>query len=517
MQRFVSSLLLLWALVVAVTSGLSAQPSSLRTRNEQTLQTLKVEKAAALRILDDPRVSSIDLAERIAELREAVGLTRVSLKTYLTAYPDVCIGLFVDKVKTAKSVVMRVLRVSEQQYAAALKRIPLQTNNKAGAIFRGNFPFIVASLRDMAGLSDKDLTFLFNTYPTIFTLDYRTVISHLNFLRKSMGYSQEQVRLLLLRNCRSALCGKERAAELALYFERELGLSAEQFCVLSVAHPRIFGVSLTKTLRPKIQQLLDEESWGLTRDRLADVIQRAPSVLTTPASTTRKVWRFMREELSLPTADCQTVVRKYPNLLRVNLRSLTPKLCLLAVAEIGLMLVPLQQQEQQPPRTAASLPLSEASRGFHDQARDLFADVAAELLKRAPVALTCSSERIRSRMLALDAHRGVEAVEAASAVGFSVRRATTTSVPQMLSLEQRQQESEQEEQEEQEDHIAVGVAALENLLQGDADLLQRLCNQWRLSKGRSDSFPVSPSVITLSDKKFEEKFAQMRGKKEPSL
>jgi len=499
---------LLWALVVSVASGLSVQPSSLRARNEQTLQSLKVDKAAALRILDDPRVSSIDLAERIAELREAVGLTRVSLKTYLTAYPDVCIGLFVDKVKTAKSVVMRVLRVSEQQYAAALKRIPLQTNNKAGAIFRGNFPFIVASLRDMAGLSDEDLTFLFNTYPTIFTLDYRTVTSHLNFLRKSMGYSQEQVRLLLLRNCRSALCGKERAAELALFFERELSISAEQFCTLSVAHPRIFGVSLAKTLRPKIQQLLDEESWGLTRDRLADVIQRAPSVLTTPASTTRKVWRFMREELGLPTADCQTLVRKYPNLLRVNLRSLTPKLCLLAVAEIDLMLVPLQQLAH--PRTAAPSPSPEAARGFHDLARDLFTEVAAELLKRAPVALTCSSERIHSRMHALDAHRGLEAVEAASAAGFfRVRRATTTSAPQ--------EEQQREEEGDEDDHIAVGVAALENLLQGDTNLLQRLCDKWRLSKGRSDSFPVSPSVITISDQKFEEKLALMRGKKELSL
>jgi hypothetical protein len=294
----------------------------MREENEGILLSLKVDPEIVARILDDPRMSNINLNQRISELREAVGLSRVSLKKYLCAYPDVCIGMFADKVKTAKSVVMRVLKLDEQQYAAGMKRISLQTNNKAGAIFRGNFPFIVDSLREMAGLNQADLTFLFKTYPTIFTLDYKTVASHLAFLRKNIGYSQEQLRLLLLRNCRSALCGDERALILMNYFQTELDISQQGFCDLTVAHPRLFGVSLQKTLQPKINQLLDEDSWGLSRARLADVIQKAPSVLTTPAATTLKVWELMHDDLGLSKAECQDIVRKYPNLLRVIVKTL---------------------------------------------------------------------------------------------------------------------------------------------------------------------------------------------------
>lgn len=440
--------------------------STLRERNEKVLHSLKVKNEIASRILDDPRMSDIELSLRIQELREAAGMTRSSLKQYLYSYPDVCIGLFADKVKTAKSVLMRVLKLTEQEYAAGVKRISLQTNNKMGTLFRGNFPFIVASLREMAGFQQQDLTFLFNNYPTIFTLDYRTVANHLEFLRYTVGYSQEQLRLLLLRNCRSALCGQERALALMSFFETELSTSSQEFCELTVAHPRLFGVSLQNTLIPKMNHMLDETSWGLSRDRLSDLIQRAPSILTTPATTTQQLWDYLHLQLHLSKDDCQDIVRKYPNLLRVNVKSLGPKLCSLALAELALLAKQHSLALCEPTKSPA------ADTTFQKIAQQLYSQVAAALLKRAPVALTCSLDRIEARMGAFGAHEGLTAATAALKVGD--KRG-----------------------------IEVGPLALSFLLGANLEVLKVLSSKWNEVADRDNDFPVPPFAVTISASKFD--------------
>ena len=508
--------LFLWSVMVVEGFSLPRpMVPTLREENEKILLSLNVEAEAVVRILDDPRMANIKLTERISELREAVGLSRVSLKKYLTAYPDVCIGMFSDKVKTAKSVVMRVLKVSEDEYAAGIKRILQQTNNKAGAIFRGNFPFIVDSLREMAGFTQADLTFLFNTYPTIFTLDYKTVASHLGFLRRTIGYSEEQLRLLLLRNCRSALCSDDRALALRSFFETELDISPQGFCELTVAHPRLFGVSLQSTLRPKIAQLLDDNSWGLSRERLASVIQRAPSVLTTPAATTRGVWELMHDQLGLSKTECQDVVRKFPNLLRVNQQSLQRKLCGLTLAELDLIAQKLSlglghshstaspalssneeagQSTSQPtsiphssaaaaskPKKTPKVKQQQQQQGFDAEAEAeaemLYRNVAGALLQRTPVALTCSLQRIEERMRAIGASKGLEAA-AAVADHPSASSASASK---------------------------LGGAALRVLLgHAPTDSLRRMSTFWvqAIDEGL-DPFPVLPSAVTISDTKFQ--------------
>lgn len=459
-----------WSLEPA--AGRSGVRAQLRVQNEEALRSLKVGEEVVARILDDPRMVDVNLPSRIAELRESVGLTRTSLKVYLHSYPDVCVGFFVDRVKTAKSVVMRVIQISEKDYEEGIRRIPSQTNNKAGVLFRGSFPFIVASLRDHAGLTIEDLSFLFKKYPTIFTLDYRTVAARLVFFRATLGYSQEQLRLLLLRNCRSALCGQTRALKLMSFFADELDVSSAEFCELTVAHPRLFGVSLAKTLRPKVDHLVDAASWGIPRPRLSELVKRAPSVLTTPAATTRQLWYFLHRDLGLAKEEAQEVVRKYPNLLRVNAQALDVKLRSLTLAQLEL----LAEDRGLLEREGEGGGDRDQQVAFASAAEKLYAAVASALLQRAPVALTCSLERIEGRMRALGAGRGLEAASLCPSSTLSLQR--------------------------QSKHGTAGAkgggVALAALLGGRLGLVEALAGAWAADQ----SFPVPPATITISDARF---------------
>ena len=448
----------------------------LRVINQDALQALKVGDETATRILDDPRMADVHLPRRIVELRLSVGMTRTTLKQYLNSYPDVCIGFFVDKVKTAKSVVMRVLQISEQQYDDSVKRIPSQTNNKSSVLFRGSFPFIVASLRDYAGLSTSDLSFIFVNYPTFFTLDYRTVNSHLSVLRDTFGYSKEQMRLLLLGNCRTALCGREKAVALMSFFQTELGISAAEFREMTVAHPRLLCVSIARTLQPKVDHLLDAKRWDISRPRLTDLIRRAPSVLTTPAATTRQLWYFLHNELGLTKEESQDIVRKYPNLLRVNAQMLDTKLRSLTLAQLHLL-----AEERGLYLLHVDEPPSTAKRAFRKISQQLYADVASALLQRAPVALTCSLERIEGRM---------QAMGAAAGLGAASLCETST-----LSL--------QSESKNGCVGAKGGVLSLSVLLNNRFGLLKALTKEWEHSTLSGDTFPVPPHIITVSEKKFK--------------
>lgn len=463
-------------------SGLRAQ---LRVLNEDALRSLKVGEEAAARILDDPRMVDVNLPSRIAELRESVGLTRTSLKVYLHSYPDVCVGFFADRVKTSKSVVMRVIQISEKDYEESIRRIPSQTNNKAGVLFRGSFPFIVASLRDHAGMTIEDLSFLFKKYPTIFTLDYRTVAARLVFFRATLGYSQEQLRLLLLRNCRSALCGQARALALKSYFANELDVSSAEFCELTVAHPRLFGVSLSKTLRPKVEHLADSASWGIPRPRLSELVKRAPSVLTTPAATTRQLWHFLHVDLGLEQKEAQEVVRKYPNLLRVNAQALDVKLRSLTLAQLELL---AEDRGLLGEERGGGGGEGEQQAAFARAAEQLYASVASALLQSAPLALTCSLERIEGRMRALGAARGLEAASLCPSSTLSLQKQSKHGIAGAKG----------------------GGVALAALLGGRLELVEALARAW----AKDQSFAVAPATITISDARFEALLEKRR--REPS-
>jgi len=392
------------------TTGVADEPSStLREKNERFLAKLEIIEPTISRLCDDQRLRLTDFSVRAKELRESVGLSRTTLKQYLQKYPDLCIGMFADPVKSSKSVVMRMLNVSEAQYVQSVARIQRQTNFKAGSLFRGSFSFIVASLRSTADCGDADLSFIFENYPTIFTLNHHTVASHLRFLRKTLGYSGEQVRLLLRKNARAILCSQEIYLSLRAFFSSELDLSNEQFCSITVAQPRLLSVSLANTISPKVAHLKDASTWALTKERLRTLTLNSPSIFTTPAETTEALWKLLSIDLGMCKQACQELANRFPNILRINAKALDEKLCLFALAQLDVMIQAGMGERQ----------LDAGSVGGVAEARSLLSDVAAACLTKGPVSMTCSIDRIKLRLVKLGAHVAVETYEESNGVSIS--------------------------------------------------------------------------------------------------
>ena len=94
-------------------------------------------------------------------------------------------------VKSTKSVVMRLLDVTETEYSKALRKIQKQTNDKSGPLFRGSFSFLVSALKTSLQLEAEDLRHVFLKYPTLFTMDERHMTRRLDFLQQDIGCVHE--------------------------------------------------------------------------------------------------------------------------------------------------------------------------------------------------------------------------------------------------------------------------------------------------------------------------------------
>jgi len=124
---------------------------------------------------------------RVKELREIVGLTKSTFKLYADRYPQLVVDMLTSPVKSAKSVIMKSLGISELEYALALKKLQKQTNQKSGPLFRGGFPFLISYLRTELALSDSDLRHVFFYYPVLFTISESYVFKRILFLKSHIG------------------------------------------------------------------------------------------------------------------------------------------------------------------------------------------------------------------------------------------------------------------------------------------------------------------------------------------
>ena len=105
---------------------------TLEARNRAFLSGLKLEPEVVTMIVKDERMGNVEVEERVKMLREVTGLTRATLKRYLSKYPSMVIEMFITPVKSSKSVLVRMLGISEAEYVASLHKIGRQTNNKPG-------------------------------------------------------------------------------------------------------------------------------------------------------------------------------------------------------------------------------------------------------------------------------------------------------------------------------------------------------------------------------------------------
>jgi hypothetical protein len=349
--------------------------------------------------------------ERALMLREVTGMTRANLKTYLQKYPAMVVKMFTEPVKSSKSVIMRMLGLSETEYVVGLAKIQSQTNNKPGTLFRGSLPLIVATLKDpnVVGLSQADLRSIFLYYPTLFTLSEGYLARRLRLLG-SRGYTKEQLRHMLLTSPRSLLYDAGRYHRLQQFLRKKIGLSIEEICELTSKDTRLISASLNETIATKRAHL--EEVWGLNQTSVRDLVLTHPTILTTPVETTAGLFNYLSKELGMTPAAVRSCVLQYPGFLRTNPLSLAQKLEYLVVFEVVLKALMLllkhkgEASRQADVRDCNTSPLcKEEEEEEEEENEELIEAVETVLIKVATsvvlhirIALTFSRTRIANRL-----------------------------------------------------------------------------------------------------------------------
>ena len=222
--------------------------SPIEIRNTKLLiSKFKIRPESAAIILENPRMKTIDIEERMIELHSTIGLTKPKLKVTLDNYPSLAVDMLSSPVKTIKSIIMKKLELTEVEFAEAIRTVQKQNNDRtAYTFFRGNFNFILSILERRLDFKFGDLRKLFKYYPTIFTMDDGLLNHRISFLI-NLGYSKYELREMIVSSGRCIFYDDTKFINLKNFFT-SIGMSTREFCTLTTKHPRIISLSLNGSL-----------------------------------------------------------------------------------------------------------------------------------------------------------------------------------------------------------------------------------------------------------------------------
>ena len=211
------------------------------------LSKFKIRPESAAVILDNPRMKTIDIEERIIELHSTIGLTKPKLKVTLDNYPSLAVDMLSSPVKTIKSIIMKKLELTEAEFAEAIRTVQKQNNDRpAYTFFRGNFNFILSVLERRLDFKLADLRKLFKYYPTIFTMNDGLVNHRISFLM-NLGYTKYELKEMIISSGRCIFYDDSKFINLKNLFT-SMGMSTREYCALTTKHPRIVTLSLNGSL-----------------------------------------------------------------------------------------------------------------------------------------------------------------------------------------------------------------------------------------------------------------------------
>lgn len=365
------------------------------SRNMNFIKSITESQTTIEYFQDQPILSSIDIEERCRSLRENIGLTRSSLKLYINKHPSICLDIFTTPVKSSKSVICRYLGITEVQYAASLRKIQTQTNNRAGTLFRGSFFFISSYLRSELDFDRNEICQLFINYPTFFVFSLNHICERVQLLFSKYGYSLWEIKCLIKRNARTIFYSDTHFHDLRVFFTDNLCLSPSQFCGITAKEPRLISSSLQQTIIPKYDQLL--KLWKIPNEEVVKIITFAPNVLTTKSTTSVKLYNFLKHELHMSGTDITNFIVRYGGFLRVNMNTLRPKLITVAVIQLVCASFIIDEGEVVDEETTTKL----SDKDIIDGVALMFQRISRKILERDAIVLTFSQQRIRERLLAV--------------------------------------------------------------------------------------------------------------------
>jgi hypothetical protein len=374
---------------------------------------LKTSEESLSLILCDPRMRGVEVEERVRMLREVTGITRTTLKKYIAKYPIMVVDMFTGRVKSSKSVVMKILRLSESEYVRSVEKIQRQTNNRPGTLFRGSFPLIVAILEDPVylGLNRNQVKTVFEYYPTVFTLDEAFLRKRFKFLlSRKIGYSVSELRSMLLTNGRALFYDEDRYLEKMKFFVKKLGLTTREFCKLTSQEPRLITAALNDTIVAKTHHLMSDDAWGLNHTEIKPLLLTSPTILTTPVNTTASLFLYLTNDLNMTPQQARYSVMKYPGFLKTNSKSLARKLQFLVAVEAVMKTCLLEDAylfnvNEGGPLARIYAGIGDVGSVFANEEEVIIAleqvlvQVAALLLAQCGIVFTFSDARISERLL----------------------------------------------------------------------------------------------------------------------
>ena len=370
----------------------NSDSDTLYTRNMAFIKSLTESKESIQFFQEKLALLNTDIEERSRCLRETVGLTKNSLKLYINRYPSICLEMFTTPVKSSKSVICRYLEISEAQYAVSLRKIQIQTHNKAGSLFRGSFFFIRSYLQAELNFDKVEIRQLFINYPTFFVFSLGHIRERVQLLFSKYKYSLPEIKYLIKRNGRTIFYSDNHFNNLRVFFLEEVGISSEQFCSITTREPRLISSSLERTIMPKYKQLLN--LWNLSNDEVVKILRFAPNVLTTKPATSAKLYDFLRYEVCMSDKSISTFIVRYGGFLRINVGTLKPKLITFVVIQLVCATfirgTKMEEMESKQPNEEVL-----------DSVASIFRRISKSILERDAMVLTFSQQRIQDRMLSV--------------------------------------------------------------------------------------------------------------------
>ena len=322
-----------------------------------------------------------------------------------------------------------------------------------------------------------------------------------------MHYSCEQLKKVCIENSRFLLHSESRYVELRTYFRETLQLDDDQFCYITAKFPRLLSVSLA-TIRSKIDHMTDSNAWRISAEDLKHLVLIAPTILTTPRTTTEGLYRYLDEVLGFSPSAVAIFIRKYPGFLRVNPRTVERNVDYLVLCELVLIFF---MNNVLPIDTSGVYSSCgdhngsgeiERSTILSENIRALYRDLGGQLLLTAGLSCTCSLERIADRV-----DRTTEALLRTNDVGNVDRNIEYIKSGLFRAIRSRA-DRRQSSNEKADDNLVWSVGFIENLVSARSargservEEMGPLLSLWSHSRLAS-GFYTKPKNIALNEKAF---------------
>lgn len=279
---------------------------------------LGINENKMLRIsLDNPQVLALSversLRPKVAWLRSALGLTQAEAATLVGGSPGMLLLSVEDNLAPKLSWLQDELGFETEERRKLVMRCPQVLTTSPGSLLMK-----LAFLKDDVGMSRGEVYRAVRSMPSLLVLSLDTLVDKAEYLTAEFGVTQQDVGSLLTRA--PALFFQSLEAGLkpkARFLRRDLGLDTDAMAFLLRRMPRALNYNIVSSGRPLLQYLT-RGPFNFTREEVARIILRSPSLLSTDVTSPRfgLLLESLQQATNLPLGPAlASILRRFPMIL----------------------------------------------------------------------------------------------------------------------------------------------------------------------------------------------------------